>query len=201
MRQVFFVLLAVVLLASKAVGQPSLRGSPYSMERQNSIADRENLSRIKDKAEIEKFRVGGLLVPIPNDPNSVVVDSRLEEHRRLCRPWAVKFLKDLGARFQKEFKKPLRVNSCVRDIKTQRELQRTNSNAAATKGPKASVHLTGSAVDITRIGLTKKEQNFIRSRLLINEKKGLIEATEENRQRVWHVMVFKTYMYPSQKKK
>lgn len=193
MRSIIFVLSFLILPFGGLNAQKSLlKGSPRSMVKQNKVADKENLTRIKNERAIRMFASKGLLVPLV-DGHGIVVDHRLDANRRYCRPWAVKFLKDLGTRFEKNFRKPIRVNSCVRDIETQEHLRWLNPNAAKTKGPKASAHLTGSAIDIARIGLSKKEQEFIRTRLIVNEKAGKIEATEEVVQKVWHVMVFKTY--------
>lgn len=194
MKRLFFLL--VLLLPSMGEAQtknPSLRGSRGSLQKQNAIADREDLTRIRNEDAIARFVRAGLLVPIPDGKYGIVVDQRLEDDRRYCRPWTVKFLKDLGTRFQKKFGKPIRVNSCVRDKETQEDLRDRNGNAARTSGPRASSHLTGSTVDIARIGLNGTEQAFIRSRLLFHERGGRIEATQESRQAVWHIMVFKQY--------
>jgi len=201
MRYIVFAFLAVILSAEMQAQKTkaSLRGSRSSMEKQNAVADRENLTRLKNSEKIEKFKKMGLLVPIPNGTNGLIIDNRLDTDRRVCRTWTVKFLKDLGTRFVKKFDRPLRVNSCVRDVETQANLRGSNANAASTHGPRASAHLTGAAVDIARIGLSKAEQDFIRARLLANEKRGLIEATEEKRQKVWHVMVYKEYVENSKK--
>lgn len=195
-----FLILPFGELNAQTRNEPGLRGSANSMAKQNRVADEDNLSRLKDEAMIRRFVKNGLLVPLV-DGQGIIIDDRLEQSRRFCRPWTVKFLRDLGTRFEKEFHKPLRVNSCVRDIKTQRSLRRFNRNAARVEGPRASTHLTGAAIDIARIGLSRKEQDFIRNRLRINESTGKIEATEEHMQAVWHVMVFKAYSTSVLKKK
>jgi len=201
MRNIIFALSFLILpLGSLSAQNGSLRGSPSSMIKQNRVADKEDLTRLKDNAMIKRFVKSGLLVPLV-DGDGIVVDRRLEVNRRFCRPKAVEFLKDLGTRFEREFHRPLQVNSCVRDIETQKALRWFNRNAAPTSGDKASAHLTGSAVDIARLGLTSKEQSFVDSRLKYNERAGKIEATKEHMQAVWHVMVFKKYGGFSEKKK
>ncbi len=197
MRKLFAVYLSFCALIAEAqvTTRPSLRGSPSSVERQNKQGKRENLSKIKNEEMIKRFVKAGLLVRIPDGKYGVVVDSELPLNRRFCRPQTVDFIKDLGTRFEKKFGKPIQVNSCVRDIETQAELRKRNRNAAKTYGARASSHLMGSTVDIARLGLTLTEQKFIRSRLLFHEGAGRIEATEEKRQAVWHVMVFRRYKY------
>jgi hypothetical protein len=191
----------LLLFSGVLSGQDSLKGSPNALLEQNRVADKENLSRLESEREISRFVQLRLLVSIPNGSYGIRVDPRLERSRRYCRPWTIEFLKDLGTRFQKEFKKTLQVNSCVRDIETQEDLRDRNGNAAKTSGPRASSHLTGATVDISRLGLSRKEQEFIRGRLLIHERANRIEATEENQQKVWHIMVYQTYVQAFPKKK
>jgi len=184
-----------LLLSTPALAQsPSLRGSSGSLIKQNVVANKEGLTRLKSERDIARFVKAGLLVAIPNGRYGIRIDPRLERSRRYCRPWTVQFLKDLGTRFQNQFKKSLTVNSCVRDIETQEDLRDRNGNAARTTGSRASPHLTGSTIDIKRLGLSGREQNFVRGRLLLHERANRIEATEERVQAVWHVMVYQTYV-------
>jgi hypothetical protein len=68
-----------------------------------------------------------------------------------------------------------------------------NKNAAPVSGPTSSSHLGGSTVDITKKGLTKDEIRWMRKALLKLEAQDLVEATEEFRQSVFHIMVYKMY--------
>lgn len=192
MRYILFLVLTV-LGVQGAMGQNILRGSPSSLKKQNEVADKEGLTRMGSPKTIRKYVESNRLVPIPDGKHGIVVDRRLDKSRRYCRPWTVQFLKDLGENFRKKFGKNLQVNSCVRDVNTQKSLRGTNLNAAPAKGSKASSHLTGSTFDITRLALSKKEQDYVRSRLVFHEELGNIEATQENWQAVWHVMVFRRY--------
>ncbi len=195
MRQTAFLILVTMLFQSHLVAQAktSLRGSRSALLEQNTVANKEDLSRVKNEREIAKFVKTGLLIRLPDGKYGLRVDPRLERSRRYARPWTVQFLKDLGTRFEGRFRKSLVLNSCIRDVETQEDLRDSNGNAAATKGVTASSHLTGATCDIRRLGLNKTEQDFVRSRLLIHERAGNIEATEEKVQAVWHVMVYKTY--------
>lgn len=192
MRKLLVFTLALAIPLQGIMGQ-SLRGSKSALLKQNAVANREKLSRFKTEKEIRKSVKSGRLVPIPNGKFGIRPNSKLEASRRYCRPQSIRFAKVYGARVSKRFKKQWIVNSCVRDEETQTELRKTNKNAAPPFGPTASSHLTGSTMDIRRKGFTQVEQKIIRGWLLKDERCGWIEATEERRQQVWHIMVYKNY--------
>ncbi|MES2214082.1 MAG: DUF5715 family protein [Patescibacteria group bacterium] len=174
----------------------SLRGSGKKLEAANKKADDEKLSKLKSEDEIKKFWQAGLLDRIPNGHYGLVVDPRLEESRRYCRPFAVRMAKDLGRKLKnlkRKAPRPLQVNSCTRDLLTQGELRKTNGNAAPTIGPHASLHLRGNTIDFSRIGHSAAAQNFVRKELRRLQGQCKISAIEERRQAVWHVVVFKEY--------
>lgn len=170
MRRITSLFVLMIAFPSAITAQTSLRGSRGSLVEQNEVANKEKLTRIENERAIARFVKAGFFVSIPNGRYGLRVDPRLERNRRYCRPWTVQFLKDLGTRFQNKFKKSLTINSCVRDIETQEDLRDRNGNAAATTGVRASSHLTGATADIKRLGLSRREQEFVRSRLLIHEK-------------------------------
>lgn len=173
--------------------QPSLRGSRESQRRQNRQADKEGLTRIKSRAQQKRFEKTGLLVSLPEN-RSVRVDGRLSKDRRVCRPWTRRFLLRTGLKFYKKFKQPIKVSSDIRTVPDQRLLRGRNPNAAPVTGRFASSHLTGSTVDITKKGMSAKQIEWMRRELISLEKQRKIEATEEFRQPVFHVMVFKSYL-------
>ena len=164
----------------------TLKGSPASQERQNTQGEAEELSRLSD-TDLEHSTKNELLVPIPEN-NTIRVDPRLEKRFRYIRPWTEKFLLDLGKAFYGRFKKPVQINSAVRTLEHQRRLRRRNPNAAKT-----SSHLFGSTVDIAKISMRNTERAWMRAYLLRLEREDFVEATEEHRQAVFHVMVFKKY--------
>ncbi len=180
------------------ITKPSLRGSPESLEKQNRMADMENLSRIQDDAQLAKFIEQGLLVPIPEGV-TIRIDPRLSEKYRYVRPWVSQFLIDVGKDFFERFKKSLWINSAVRPTDYQEKLRERNKNAAPTNGSKQSSHMTGATIDIAKIPMLKdksaaREQLvWMRKRLLDLEGRDLIEATEEHVQAVFHVMISKKY--------
>src|SRR3989344_5647463 len=115
------ILLCAVALASAAEAQTSLRGSADSMKKQNSQADREGLTRIKDDSMLERFKKNKYLVPIA-EIDGLVIDPRLDEKYRWLRPWANWFLADMAALNFTSFKRPLQVITPVRTIAGEAEL-------------------------------------------------------------------------------
>jgi len=106
-----------------------LLGSHAILVRQNVVADRYGLERVQDDADLMRLRKAKQLVALP-DNKVMQVDDRLEADRRYARPWAVKFLNDLGRTHYERFHGPLQVNSAVRTVEFQQRLLRTNGNAA-----------------------------------------------------------------------
>lgn len=171
---------------------PVLRGSHESLLRQNEEIDRLQLDRIEDDAHLEDLILRQELVAIP-ETSSLRIAANLESGRRYCRPWTLSFLQDLSDAFYAQFKTPIQVNSAVRTVKQQKKLRRTNRNAAPEWGETASSHLAGLTVDISKRGLTRKQRKWLDAYLLELQNRNLIEAAEERRQPVYHIMVSERY--------
>lgn len=171
---------------------PVLRGSHDSLLRQNAEIDRLQLPRIANDGELQTLIARDELLPLP-ESESLRVDPRLEASRRFCRPWTRQFLQDLGSDYYKQFRTPIQVNSAVRTVDQQKKLRRTNGNAAPADGEAASSHLAGLTVDIARHNMSRKQQQFVEKYLLNLRSLGLVEAAEERRQAVFHVMVGEGY--------
>lgn len=169
-----------------------LKGSHESLVRQNEEIDRLQLGRIADDAELEQLIESKDLVSLPSS-RFVRVDPRLDENRRFCRTWTRDFLNDIGEAYYKEFKQPLQVNSAVRTVSQQAKLTRHNGNAAPAEGPTASSHLAGLTVDIAKHGMTPKQRKWMQNYLLKLRDQQLVEAAEERKQAVFHVMVSERY--------
>jgi hypothetical protein len=169
-----------------------LRGSHNSLVRQNEEIDRLQLPRIADDEELEELIQQKQLVPLPATA-AVRVDPRLEESRRYCRPWTRDFLEDLGEAYYKEFRRPIQVNSAVRTVEQQKRLRRHNGNAAPIAGDTASSHLAGLTVDIAKHGMTARQRKWMEQYLVRMRELRLVEAAEERRQAVFHVMVSDRY--------
>jgi uncharacterized protein YcbK (DUF882 family) len=182
----------LALVTPSSVRASSLRGSHASQKKQNKEADREKLTRIETDAQLQKFKQAGLLVQLPQN-EAVQIDDRLEQKWRWCRPWTAIFLRDLGKSYFAEFHESLQVNSAVRTIEYQQQLHKYNGNAAGTTGDRQSSHPTGATIDIAKKELNHEQLKWMRKRLLSFEKQNVIEATEEKKQSVFHIMVFNTY--------
>jgi hypothetical protein len=179
----------------KSVATASLRGSPASMARQNHVANLHDLSRIADSESLDSMCRANSLVPLPSNRH-IRINQKLDRRRRFCLPWTRTYLEKLAAEYHKLFGEPLQVNSAVRTVAHQKTLRVTNGNAAPATGPTASSHLTGATVDIAKLPCSAKGLAWLRTRLLADEQAGLIEATEEFQQAVFHVMVFKKAVPP-----
>ncbi|WP_263417785.1 DUF5715 family protein [Terriglobus albidus] len=170
-----------------------LLGSHAILVRQNVVADRYGLERVQDDADLERLRKAKQLVALP-DNRAMQVDDRLSADRRYARPWAVKFLNDLGRAHYDRFHGPLQVNSAVRTVEFQQRLLRTNGNAAPAEGDTASPHLTGQAIDLAKHGLSMTEIAWMRAYLLPLVQEGKIDVEEEFQQACFHISVYKNYV-------
>lgn len=197
MKRRSFILFLLILYSGASLSiRPTLSGSDASQKRQNQVANADDLSRIEDDEQLERFKRAKLLVPIPSE---LVVDERLPEKLRFVRPWTANFLEELNREFMAEFGHALQVNSAVRTKVYQERLRTINGNAATSDGDKMSSHLTGATVDIAKLKMREVEMWWMRRRLLHLEGRGYIEATEERHQAVFHIMVFKKWAYQKSK--
>jgi len=175
-----------------------IKGSHESLVRQNQKADQDDLERIQDAAQLDELTRTQELVALPLG-RTLAVDPKLPEDRRYCRPWTRTFLKDFSNAYYMQFKTPLQVNSAVRTAEVQQKLRRHNHNAALASaespddGEIVSPHLTGSAVDIAKRGMTRKQRIWVQNYLLNIQNEGLIDAEEEFRQPVFHISVYRDY--------
>lgn len=167
--------------------EPSLLGTRENLVRLNEDADKEGMKRFKDDHEVLAHIDEGRLVPLPQ---VFCVDKRLERRFQWMTVDASRVLGDLGLEFRGIFGKCLKITSAVRTEVRQRELTRNNPNAVPSHGPRRSLHLTGSTVDVTKVGLNNVELDWLRIRLFELEIGGIIDATEETFQAVFHVTVF-----------
>lgn len=173
-------------------GNATLEGSQESLKRQNAQADEEGLVRIKDDKELAKLKKDKFLIPLPKN-EYLRTDWRIPKGLRYCTKWTNTFLLDISQEHWNVFGTRLQINSATRTVLYQKRLRKRNANAAEAEGDTASSHLTGATVDIAKLKMTKVELEWMRAYLLELEKCGLIEATEEFNQAVFHVMVFRHY--------
>jgi uncharacterized protein YcbK (DUF882 family) len=172
-----------------------LRGSIESLIRQNQKTEADNLERIEDDDDLADRIARKTLVPVPVSA-ALVVNGKLPENRRYCRPWTAEFLADLAHTHAAQFHRPIIVSSAVRTVEYQRKLGRTNGNAAAAEGDIVSPHVTGATIDIAKKGLSRQEIGWMRAWLLPLEQAGKIDVAEEFRQACFHITVYKSYALP-----
>ena len=170
---------------------PPLRGSYESLLRQNQRTEADGLERIQDDEDLNDRINRGMLVPVPGS-SSLMVDSRLPENRRYCRPWTASFLADLSHAHAAQFRDPLFVSSAVRTVAFQKQLMRTNGNATSAEGDIASPHLTGATIDIAKHGMSNQEVGWMRAWLLPLQEAGMIDVEEEFQQSCFHITVYKS---------
>lgn len=204
MNRRFRLLFTIVflLLSERAQAQPSLVGTRESLQRQNRVADLEGLIRIENDTILEEMIKRGELVRIPK---TVRIDPRLDEKWHWVLPRVVRFLEDIPIRYIDLFGQFFQLNSAVRTVPRQIEIALgdgvtpPNKNAAPVKGDRSSPHLTGASIDIAKKGMNESELRWMKAMLLDREGKSLIDATEEQDQPVFHIMVFDTYSGQTQK--
>ena len=180
----------------KLIVPHALKGSHEILLHQNEVADSEGLDRIRDDQDILDLRSQSLLVPIPAS-RALLVDDRLPDDRRFCRPWAAQFLSTMARAYYGRFHTPLQVNSAVRTVEFQQQLLRTNGNAAPADGDTASPHLTGQAIDIAKHGLTLTQIAWLRAYLQPLIQQSKIDVEEEFQQACFHISVYKKYLPPT----
>jgi hypothetical protein len=178
---------------TKIFAMAPLRGSLESLVRQNEKTNADNLERIENEAQLRDRIASGLLVPVP-ESEALTVNPNLPGNRRYCRPWTASFLTDLSRAHQAQFHHSFEVSSAVRTVEYQRQLMRTNGNAAPAEGDTASPHLTGATIDIAKSGLTRRELYWMRDRLNSLQSEGKIDVEEEFRQACFHITVYKSYV-------
>lgn len=167
--------------------EPSLLGTRENLMRLNEMADKEGVKRFSNDHEVFMEVEKGGLVSIPQ---TFCVDERLEKRFQWVTLQTSRILGDLGLEFREIFGKCLKVTSAVRTTERQHRLALVNPNAVPAHGPRRSLHLTGTTVDITKINLSKVELDWLRIRLFELEIQGVIDATEETFQAVFHITVF-----------
>jgi len=175
---------------------PPLYGSHENLLRQNEMANRDGLDRIRDDSDLLDLCRQQKLVPIQQN-DSLRIDATLPENRRYSRPWTATFLSVMARDYYATFHQPLQVDSAVRTIAVQQRLTRSNGNAAPSTGDNASPHLTGQAVDIAKRGLSVTQIAWMRAYLQPLIGQGKIDVEEEFHQACFHISVYRNYVSSS----
>ena len=166
-------LLGLAVTASHAWGQ-SLRGSPASLDRQNSIASQHDFTYLRNRSHVQKFVGLGLLVPVRSTRETELVAVSFP----YARPEVKLFIDRLSTQYHAACGEPLVVTS----------LTRPRANQPRNASPR-SVHPTGMALDI-RVSRKRACRRWLESTLLSLERARVLEATRERRPPHYHVAIY-----------
>lgn len=162
------------LAAAPAAGAQSLRGSRHAVRRVWHYAHRHDYAFARTSRGVRRAVHDGTLVRL--HPNG---DYELHEVSfPYTTPATRRFVTRLAAQYHAYCGEPLVVTSAVRPTSVQ------PANAS-----EYSVHPTGIAVDLRRPESTRCAA-WLRRNLLILEKRGVLDATEEHHPAHFHVAVY-----------
>lgn len=176
-----------------ALDAAPLTAPPGHLHRENAAADRQDLSRIRDRRMLQRFVRARLLVPLPEVTRTFRVVG-VPDWLRATRPWTRRFIEQLAAGLHGLFGTRLKVTSLTRTPLVQRALTTWNDNAAPADGRVRSTHLTGASVDLSKQPLSDPEVLWLRHVLRRLTRQRLLSAIEELQQAHFHVFVFKRYL-------
>jgi len=186
------VVLLVVPVCMRGGDRSVLSANASSQAIQNARANDFDLSRMRNRAMIQRFHGAGLLVRVPSHTRFYYLHFIPAAYRYL-RPWTKLFLDRLSREYHARFGQRLRVTSLVRTVALQRRLDRRNPNAAAATGPYRSSHLTGATLDISKRFMKLRGQRWMRRVLFRLKQNGYLYAVEEFEQPTFHIMVYPNY--------
>jgi hypothetical protein len=175
-------LLTQVAQARKAVASMTAKSRLFSafyadpLRRKLVLAEYQQLSDFARDFEGEAY-----------DLNDADARGRLKTRLlSFVRPEARDVLMRIAHDYKEKFDRPLPVSSLVRPEQYQRELARSNANAARGSTPP---HSTGLAFDIYYRYMSSAEQQYLMSAIARLKDEGRIEALRESRDNI-HVYVF-----------
>jgi hypothetical protein len=168
-------LLNLVPAMARADVPVTLRGSPASMVRQNTVAKGQDYTFARSSADVRRLVELGRLVPLEGDANYTVSEG---VSHAVARPELRTFVERLGAQYRAATGEKLVVTS----------LTRAASEQPGNSHP-LSVHPTGMAVDL-RVSQQAASRQWLEETLLSLERRGLLDVTREARPPHYHVAVF-----------
>lgn len=184
--------LTLCLFTAWPLRAAGLRATRGSQAVQNERADGDNLSRMEDREMVARWVRLQLLERVPGKTPTFYLHAVHDENQYL-RPWAKLFLERLSRQYHARHRQPLRVTSLLRTADYQKRLSGRNGNAAAAEGPARSAHLTGACMDISKKGMTRAQQAWLRDVLASLKAKEYVYAVEEFKQPVFHILVHRNY--------
>ncbi len=174
MRNAFVTALLAISLGTAPAWAQSLRGSPASLDRQNTIARQHDFTYLRNHTHVQRFVGLGLLVPVRRTPDTDLVAVSFP----YARPEVKLFIDRLSAQYRAACGEPLVVTS----------LTRPRASQPRNASPR-SVHPTGMALDI-RMSRNSACRRWLESTLLSLERARVLEATRERRPPHYHVAIY-----------
>jgi len=169
---------ALVTIAVCNLDAQNLKGSAASVEKMYSAAVQNDFEFLKTSSSVSAAVTKGNLVRLSGN-----ADYELDTEVQF--PFLMSevrtFVERLGYQYRAACGERLVVTGAARPL-----------DMKLANGSEFSVHPTGMAVDLRRIGLSSKCLNWLRATLIALEKAGVLEATEERRPQHFHVAVFPT---------
>ena len=183
MRRTRFPLIAAIIAILLFAAMParanevavSLRGSPNSMVRQNSVAKELGFEFVKTPEQLPVLVDEGEFVPVVDNEHLEVLKSVSYPY---ARPEVRLFVERLAEQYYADTGEKLVVTSLTRPSSE----QPGNSHAL-------SVHPAGIAIDL-RISSRRASQQWLEAVLLKLERQGLLDITRERYPPHYHVAVF-----------
>jgi len=163
---------ASLLTAATPASAQSLRGSESSVSLMYRSAVRGGLDFYETSSQVKRAILRGELVAMRGSGNYVVSNVRTP----YVRPQTKSFVANLAADYRRACGQPMVVTSATRPMS--RKLVNSSSQ---------SVHPTGPAVDLRRP--SGRCLTWLRRTLLVAERRGKVEATEERRPPHFHIAV------------
>ena len=163
---------ASLVTAATPASAQSLRGSESSVSLMYRSAVRGGLDFYETSSQVKRAILRGELVAMRGNGNYVVSNVRTP----YVRPQTKSFVANLAADYRRACGQPMVVTSATRPMS--RKLVNSSSQ---------SVHPTGIAVDLRRP--SGRCLTWLRRTLLVAERRGKVEATEERRPPHFHVAV------------
>lgn len=170
------------------------------LDREGAAVKKYKLTRIPDIAALKRMIRQGHIVRVPDKGDGFILDRRIgsnepkranQAYFRYARPFTARFLKRLGHQYAQKFKRRFVITSLVRTCDYQNRLARTNDNAANCR---QTSHTTGATFDMRYGSMPKANISWLTLAFLELESKHLLQATKEQGQPVFHVMVYPPYM-------
>jgi len=152
----------------------SLKGSPVSLDRQNSVAREHDFTFIATGKRLQAFASNGWLVRV-NAGRHVELHGVSYPY---ARPEVSLFVERLGAQYHTACGERMVVTSLTRP-----------TSAQPRNASDRSVHPTGMALDV-RYSSSASCRRWLEGVLLDLERAGVIEATRERRPPHYHIAVF-----------